>query len=161
MMELGKTSEAIDIVDCCRQSGEFELAKDILSRTYSRPDANEQPHKDELQEQCRLISEKSTSGDDGQSSMGRPKPIPAPTAESTLPSIMVLGWNFATAMARYAGNGFKRVSTELLETRLAQCQACPELENDHCRLCGCACVAENILLNKLALESEKCPLGKW
>ena len=81
--------------------------------------------------------------------------------QSDMPSLMVRGWNFATAMSRYVGNGFKRSSPELLETRLAQCQACPKLENDHCKLCGCACVAENILLNKLALESEKCPLGKW
>lgn len=81
--------------------------------------------------------------------------------ESTLPPLLIRGLNFAQAMARHAASGFKRCSKKQISERLEICQSCPHLQDNHCSLCGCACIAENQLMNKLALASEKCPLGKW
>ena len=78
-----------------------------------------------------------------------------------LPPLWIRGWNFANAMARHAASGFTRCSNTTIEERLAICQACPNLVDHHCQLCGCACIADNQLMNKLALASETCPLGKW
>ena len=50
---------------------------------------------------------------------------------------------------------------EEIDERLAICQECPEFVDDACRICGCPCLSENRILNKLTLKSEKCPLGKW
>ncbi|WP_397568535.1 DUF6171 family protein [Schlesneria sp. T3-172] len=77
------------------------------------------------------------------------------------PSVWIRGWNFANAMARHAATGFSRAADTVIEERLSICQRCPHLVDQHCQLCGCPCIAENQLLNKLALASESCPLGKW
>ncbi len=76
-------------------------------------------------------------------------------------SLQVKAVHFATAMARWAGNGFAMRSQDEINERLAICQACPNLVDKHCKLCGCACVETNQVMNKLALKSEKCPIGKW
>ena len=149
-------SEVIDAIDCCRRAGKFELAEEVVLYLKRQDPVLTAIVADRLVEQESLLGSKDSSACEGSIlhddvSLDMSPPIP----------LWVRGWNFATAMARHATNGFKRSSPELLETRLAQCQACPELENDHCKLCGCACVAENRFLNKIALESEKCPLGKW
>jgi len=77
------------------------------------------------------------------------------------PSWIIRGVNFAGAMSAHAADGFRRCSQEQIDARLAICQACPQLVNNHCSLCGCACVAENQLVNKLALKSSECPIAKW
>lgn len=77
------------------------------------------------------------------------------------PSILIRGWNFAAAMARWTLAGMPRRTQAEIDERLAICQACPFLENDHCNKCGCACVEQNRLINKLALATETCPDGKW
>ena len=82
-------------------------------------------------------------------------------SSATLPPLWIRGWNFANAMARHAASGFTRCSNTTIEERLAVCQVCPHLVDHHCQLCGCACIADNQLMNKLALASETCPLGKW
>lgn len=84
-----------------------------------------------------------------------------PECEKSFPSIWIRGWNFANAMARHAATGFSRAAETIIEERLSICQRCPHLVDQHCQLCGCPCIAENQLLNKLALASESCPLGKW
>lgn len=45
----------------------------------------------------------------------------------------------------------------ILETRLAECEACPELRRPimQCRECGC------FVLAKTRLKAASCPLGKW
>jgi len=86
---------------------------------------------------------------------------PAPAVDPTLPPLLIRGWNFATAMARHAASGFKRRSKSEIKKRLDICQACPNLVDHHCTLCGCGCSADAALMNKLALVSEKCPIGKW
>lgn len=86
-----------------------------------------------------------------------PPPLP-----SFGPSLVILGWNFATALSKWAFAGFPTCTPEEIETRLAICQACPEFTGgNHCSRCGCFCVEGNRLINKLAMKSEKCPLGKW
>jgi hypothetical protein len=77
------------------------------------------------------------------------------------PALVIRGWNFAKAIARWTLAGLPRRSQAEIEERLAICQACPHLQNDHCQKCGCACVEQNRLMNKLALATERCPLGKW
>jgi hypothetical protein len=77
------------------------------------------------------------------------------------PSLIIRGWNFAAAMARWTLAGMPRRTQAEIDERLAICQACPFLHNNHCTKCGCACVEQNRLINKLALATEKCPEGKW
>ena len=92
-------------------------------------------------------------------------PLPTPriplssTAEP--PSLLIRGWNFAAAMARWTLAGLPRRTQAEIDERLAFCQTCEFLRNDHCTQCGCACVEQNRLINKLALATETCPLGKW
>ena len=83
----------------------------------------------------------------------------APSPEP--PSVFIRGWNFAAAMARWTLAGMPRRTQAEIDERLAICQACPFLQNDHCTQCGCACVEQNRLINKLALATEKCPERKW
>jgi hypothetical protein len=78
-----------------------------------------------------------------------------------LPPLLIRGLNFAGAISRYTKNGFRRRSQQEIEERLAICQACPQFIDNHCRICGCPCIETNQLMNKLALASEACPLGKW
>ena len=94
------------------------------------------------------------------SSTSQVAPTAAPPAQSA-PPLIVRGWNFATAIARWTLAGMPRRSQAEIDARLAICQACPFLQNDHCTKCGCACVEQNRLINKLALATEKCPEGKW
>lgn len=77
------------------------------------------------------------------------------------PSILIRGWNFTAAMTRWTLAGLPRRTQAEIDERLAICQACPFLQNNHCTKCGCACVEQNRLINKLALATEKCPVGKW
>lgn len=80
---------------------------------------------------------------------------------SSPPSLLKQGFNFAWAITNWAASGFKTRNEDAINERLAICRACPELVNDQCQKCGCACVESNRLINKLALATEKCPLGKW
>jgi hypothetical protein len=81
--------------------------------------------------------------------------------EEATPSLLIRGWNFAAAMTRWTLAGMPRRTQAEIDERLAICQACPHLHNNHCIKCGCACVEQNRLMNKLALSTEKCPEGKW
>lgn len=78
------------------------------------------------------------------------------------PSWYTLAVQAADAMVNWAKIGFKLSSQEVLENRQLICQSCPEWEgltggsylSGRCRRCGCSGV-------KLALPSERCPMGKW
>jgi hypothetical protein len=85
-----------------------------------------------------------------------------PVVPPELPPITIRGWNFATAMWRWAASGFKMCTQEEIDERLAICQACAYLTPANtCQLCGCQCDEKNQLLNKLAIASEKCPIDLW
>jgi Family of unknown function (DUF6171) len=51
----------------------------------------------------------------------------------------------------------KHATSELAESRLEICKACPELIKltTQCKKCGCFMSA------KTKLEAAKCPIGKW
>jgi hypothetical protein len=85
------------------------------------------------------------------------QPLPLPK----LPPLLIRGWNFSQALARWALAGMPRRSQPEIDERLAICQTCEYLKHQHCQKCGCACVETNRLMNKLALATERCPLGKW
>lgn len=85
----------------------------------------------------------------------------SPVSSEPQPNIFQKGFNFAVAMAKWTTNGFPTRTEEEINARLAICRQCPELMNDHCKKCGCACTESNRMINKLLLATEKCPLGKW
>ena len=60
------------------------------------------------------------------------------------PSVIQKASNFAIASAKYARSGFKKVSAEVKEGRLATCNKC-----------GCP------LNVKTEWATESCPIGKW
>ena len=78
-----------------------------------------------------------------------------------LPPIWVRGWNFATAMAKWVAAGRPMRTHDEIAERLAICHGCERLKNDVCLSCGCQCIETEIVMNKLTLATEKCPLGKW
>jgi len=51
------------------------------------------------------------------------------------------------------------LTNEQMQPRLDICNACPELVDGHCRLCGCLCVKENrpAFLSKIAHPDSVCP----
>lgn len=62
---------------------------------------------------------------------------------------------FVTTQAKSAVTGL--ADQETIDARLAICQQCPHLQNDHCVKCGCACGGGKKYLNKLAHKSSECP----
>jgi hypothetical protein len=70
--------------------------------------------------------------------------------------------NFAGAMARWAGAGFKTATREQYDSRMVICGHCPHWDGKArfglgiCRAPGCGCSRF-----KQWLASERCPLGKW
>lgn len=78
----------------------------------------------------------------------------------------VLRW--LIAMLRFARESIKarrllvREEREYLRVR-SICEACEEWQPnlEQCRICGCGGRSKVVLLNKLRIETEKCPQGKW
>lgn len=83
------------------------------------------------------------------------------TEQKQPPPLLIRGWNFAVAMTRWTLAGMPRRSQDEIEERLAICQGCEHLVDNQCNQCGCLCVESNHLINKLALTTERCPVGKW
>lgn len=73
------------------------------------------------------------------------------------PSLLQMGKNFTKAVVNHALDGFRRVTEEEYEARIAQCNknACGAYENGRCLYCGC------FLMFKSRWASEQCPLGLW
>jgi len=84
---------------------------------------------------------------------------PEPEKEQQSPSMIQKASNFAIASAKYARSGFKKVSAEVKEGRLAICKGCKfrvgEEEDPSCNKCGCP------LNMKTEWATESCPIGKW
>ncbi len=108
------------------------------------------------------------SGDDGQKrrhiaarsaiAEGRPlDPIPRLTSVGQYPSLGNQVASAAGAAVRFIASGFKTVSEEDANARLAICKTCEHFdpEPERCRQCGCA------MALKAYLKAEKCPVGKW
>jgi hypothetical protein len=82
-----------------------------------------------------------------------------------LPSIGTQGLRFARAMARQARAKLvgapTRVSEETQKARLEICRApCEFYRDERCRHKDCGCRLGGIL-NKTAMATERCPIGKW
>ena len=79
--------------------------------------------------------------------------------EQQPPSMVQKASNFARASAKYAASGFKKVSAEVKEGRMAICKGCQfmvgEEDNPACNKCGCP------LNVKTEWATESCPMGKW
>lgn len=91
---------------------------------------------------------------------------PTPTVAATpvaYPSAAKQAKNFGRAMVRHVAAGAKLRSEEEIEQLLAICQACPFLdEQQHrCVQCGCPTNARRHWRNKLAIATERCPIGRW
>jgi hypothetical protein len=127
----------VDAVDC---QGVSQLV-DTLERLGARHQA------DRLRQTLRGY------GDDDQS--------PATSTHDSMPSLFVRAISLANSMTKWIAAGTPRRTLGEIEERLKICQACPHFINDHCQLCGCPCVERNQILNKLALATETCPVGKW
>ncbi len=82
-----------------------------------------------------------------------------PEPEQQSPSMMQKASNFAKASAKYAASGFKKVSAEVKEGRMAICKGCQfmvgEEDDPTCNKCGCP------LNVKTGWATESCPIGKW
>lgn len=139
----------IDAVDCMRRDGKFDKAKTVLTKL--RPVVEEKfpstiTRIDELQAQVDAGDTTSTDDESPESPQ--------------LPSLLIRGINFASAMARWTSSGFKTRTQSEIDERLAICKECPEFNGNACAKCGCLCNADGVI-NKLALKSESCPIGKW
>lgn len=82
------------------------------------------------------------------------------TTSTELPSLLIRGINFASAMVRWTSSGFQMRSQAEIDERLAICQACDKFTGDVCSVCGCNCTSNGVI-NKLAMKGQSCPLGKW
>ena len=58
-------------------------------------------------------------------------------------------------MATFAAGGFRAVTKEVHDQRLAICNACEHFARSNCLICGC------FIIPKTAMPHEACPLGKW
>jgi hypothetical protein len=52
-------------------------------------------------------------------------------------------------------------SLETIERRYSICLSCEFLQNSTCAKCGCNITRDRNYMNKLASESESCPIAKW
>ena len=75
------------------------------------------------------------------------------------PGLLAAAVNFAGAVVRHARNGGRAVPEGEYRRRLALCQACPELDGNTCRRCGCRVAGD--VVAKCRWASEACPLGRW
>ena len=142
-------SRAVDFAECCCLSERFDLAGELLDIVESFP-LGSTGH---IAKRARHQRERITN----RNSMK----IPQSTEENTVPPLIIRGLNFANAMFRWTSSGMPRRTQAEIDERLAICQTCPHFVDNHCRVCGCPCVETNQLINKLALATEACPLGKW
>ncbi len=141
-------AEIIESAECCRNLDRRDLAAELLDSVSKLSAAQADVFRIRIAEERLLIAQ-------------GVKDDPSSANTGELPPIAIRGWNFAKALAKWTAAGFPRRDQAEIDQRLAICQACPNLKNDHCTLCGCACSEKNQLINKLALATEKCPIGKW
>ena len=89
------------------------------------------------------------------------QPTPVKISE---PSSTKKAFNFIKALARHAGDGFKKRTKEQIEVILeTHCNKCRYFNGVACthEKCGCNVNREEQFFNKIAWASEKCPIDKW
>jgi predicted RNA-binding Zn-ribbon protein involved in translation (DUF1610 family) len=72
-----------------------------------------------------------------------------------LPSVPLMAWNLAKALAAFVADGCKTVTHEQYEERLKTCDGCEHRHNDRCSKCGC------FLHLKARGRAFQCPANKW
>jgi len=82
-------------------------------------------------------------------------PVPVQPVPLRPPSLMQQGWNVAQALAAFTADGFKTVTAEQYEQRLAICDTCDRRSGTRCLQCGCG------LALKARGRAFQCPLKKW
>jgi len=141
-------SRALDFAECCSTAERYDLAAELVDIVDSFPMGSHV----EIAPRVRFQRGRIASQDSLKASK---------STEQSAPPLIIRGLNFASAMLRWASSGMPRRTQSEIDERLAICQGCPHFADNHCRVCGCACVETNQLINKLALATEECPLGKW
>ena len=91
---------------------------------------------------------------------GRELSEPSQTSVAQKSNAEIL-WNFSKALVQWTAAGMPVRTQEQVTEIYKICSACEFLKNNVCQKCGCQCDAKNILLNKLTIATEKCPVGKW
>lgn len=72
--------------------------------------------------------------------------------------------NYAKAVATHISTGAKTRTDDEVNALLEICQNCEHYnaEGRYCHVCGCRCTnGSNAFFNKLRMESQHCPRGKW
>ena len=87
----------------------------------------------------------------------KPGEEPKEEPKQEYPSLTQQGKNFFGSMWNYAKSGFKNVSDENFNKRMAVCQTCDRFDEKkvRCRECGC------FLKAKARQAAATCPLDKW
>lgn len=80
-------------------------------------------------------------------------------------SIFNLAYRYTRALSRWIKAGRPVRNEEeikrIFETHCAPCEACDK-QTSTCRHCGCRVnLMKAAPLNKIAMATEECPLGKW
>lgn len=83
------------------------------------------------------------------------------------PSIIQRGAMVINAHARWLAAGSPVRDPDAIKTLYSICEACPRIMfteregSAWCRECGCHLASAGVVLNKIAMATESCPLGKW
>lgn len=79
------------------------------------------------------------------------------------PPLVVKAKRYVGAVARWTTAGFPtRSQPEIDAIYDGQCRPCEFFVTDHCGKCACAVNSgSNGLTNKIAMATERCPVGKW
>lgn len=81
------------------------------------------------------------------------------------PSLLDKVINFGKAMTKHVVSGMEYCTEEQTQERFEICKACPFIKDNNgvlsCGKCGCGLSDKTKILNKLALKSQSCPIGKW
>jgi len=77
-----------------------------------------------------------------------------------LPPIMTQAKTLSKAMVDFAGSGFKKVSREVFDKRMNECNKCEFWQKNalagmgRCMKCGCSGA-------KQWMPTQQCPIGRW
>lgn len=71
------------------------------------------------------------------------------------PGLLKKAANFAAAVTAHARSGFKTLSADEVDARLAACATCAQNNGGRCAACGC------FLAAKAKWATQDCPLGRW
>lgn len=80
------------------------------------------------------------------------------------PSLFKQAINYTKAVATHIATGAKTRTDEEVAERLKICESCERynLKGGFCTVCGCKCNAnKSAFTNKIRMQSQKCPEGKW